>query len=207
MSSDTSSTQICESNPKRLISFSSAERDFESASPIDFVNQDQPWDFITFLAAAQNLKIRFIPNCYSGAGNLGIGGTAQIRQNRIDVRTSFAFKAIKDWKWVESIDESERPQQIEFRLKALISEISILGQESIRRHANIISLEGVCWDILPSGMVGPVLVFEKTIYGDLWNFAESELGQAMSLEARLKLCADVALAIGDLHHCMDISLK
>jgi hypothetical protein len=41
----------------------------------------------------------------------------------------------------------------------------------------------------------PVLLFEKAKQGDLDKFACSGLGKAVSIENRLKLCAEVAYAI------------
>ena len=112
---------------------------------------------------------------------------------------AFAFKKIKDAEWIENIYETQRPEEVKTRFRALISEISVLGHPSVREHPNIISLLGVCWDILPSGCVWPVLVFERTALGDLWSFVESDEGKIISTEVRLKLCADVATAVRDLH--------
>lgn len=183
-----------------LIRFSSSGRDFASATSTNPQKGQQPYNLITFLAIAQKLKIDFLPITWLPAlSAVGAGGTAQIRQSLIHLQMSFAFKIIKDAKWIDEIDETQRPREMKGRFQALISEISVLGHPSIREHPNIISLLGICWDILPSGCVWPVLVFERTTLGDLWSFAESEEGKNVSIETRLKLCADVATAVRDLH--------
>ena len=112
---------------------------------------------------------------------------------------SFAFKIVKDAAWIDGIDETQRPKEMKFGFQVLISGLLVLGYPSVREHPNIISLLGICWDILPSGSVWPVLVFERTALGDLWSFARSGEGKDIPVETRLKLCADVATAVRDLH--------
>jgi uncharacterized membrane protein len=86
--------------------------------------------------------------------------------------------------------------------RALISEVAVLSQPSIRNHPDIIHLESTCWDISPENeKVWPVPVFEKTQYGDLDNFLRSEIGRMINFEDRLDLCADVAAAVLTMHSC------
>lgn len=183
-----------------LIQLSSSGRDFASVTSTNPPIDDLPYNLITFLAIAQKLEIDFLPITWQPAlSEVGTGGTAEIRQSLIHLQMSFAFKVIKDAKRIEKIDETQRPSEVKSRFWALIREISVLGHPSVREHPNIISLLGICWDILPSGRVWPVLIFEKAALGDLWRFAASEEGKNMSNKTRLKLCADVATAIRDLH--------
>jgi Protein tyrosine and serine/threonine kinase len=183
-----------------LIRFSSGEKDFASATSTNPQIGNQPYNLITFLAIAQKLEIDFLPITWQPTlSEVGAGGTAKIRQSLIHLQMSFAFKTIKDAKWIDEIDETQRPREVKTRFQALISEISVLRHPSVREHPNIISLLGICWDILPSGCVWPVLVFEKTALRDLWSFAASEEGKNISIETRLKLCADIATAVRDLH--------
>ena len=160
----------------------------------------QPYNLITFLAIAQKLDIDFLPITWPTAlSQIGAGSTAEIRQSPLSVHLSFAFKIEKDTKCVDEMDESQRPAKITSLFKILTSEISVLGHPAIREHPNINPLLGICWDILPSGRVWPVFVFEKAALGDLASFAASKEGKDMSFETRLKLCVDVVTAVRDLH--------
>lgn len=201
MSSNRASQQ--EQNPYpsvRLIQFFSRGRDVSSAISAHPENVNQLYNLITFLAIAQKLEIDFLPIKWQPAlSEVGAGGTAEIRQSLIHLQMSFAFKVVKNAAWIDKIDETQRPKEMKTGIQVLISEIFVLGHPSVREHPNIISLLGICWDIQPSGCVWPVLVFERTALGDLWSFAESEEGKNISIETRLKLCADVATAVRDLH--------
>jgi serine/threonine protein kinase len=157
---------------------------------------DSHYDFISFLAVAQRLKIDFLPITWQPAlDRVGEGTTAEICQSLINLRTSFAFKRFK---W--SLDESSN-------FRALISEILVLGNPLTRNHPNIIRLEGICWDIPPGDVkVHPVLVFEKTQYGDLEQFVDSATGSEMELQDRLKLCVDTGAAILAMHSNRKLSM-
>ena len=185
-----------------MIRFSTSGRDSQSAAPLYSRDQDHLWDFVNFLAVAQKLDIDFLPITWQPAlSGVGVGGTAEIQQSLISLCMSFAFKVFRDARWIDAIDESQRPGRIKHQFQALIAEISVLGRPSVREHPNVITLFGICWDILPSGHVWPVLVFEKTPLGDLWRFAESETAKAIPFQTRLKLCVDIATAVRDLHQC------
>ena len=69
----------------------------------------------------------------------------------------------------------------------------------VRQHKHIITLEGICWDIPEDNQVWPVLVFEKSHLGDLHCFARLERFKNLSIEDKLNLCADIGLAIRDMH--------
>jgi hypothetical protein len=147
-------------------------------------------DFISFLAVAQRLTIDFLPITWQPAlDSLGVGGTSEIRQSVINLHNSLAFKR----NTLSTASEASRYQ-------TLISEISILGHPVIRNHANVITLEGICWDIsVDDESVWPVLVFEKTEHGDMNQFLNSDVGKRMCFVERLKLCADVATALMAMH--------
>ena len=68
---------------------------------------------------------------------------------------------------------------------------------------------GIHWEIPSDGSdPWPVLVLEKAGLGDLWSFARSEEGRAMSIEKRLGICLDIAQAISTLHeHGMFYSIS
>lgn len=164
---------------------------YQSARSVEHAEPDLYLDFISFLAVAQKLEIDFLPITWQTAlDEVGRGGTATIRQLLINLQMSFAFKRVLT---------SRKEDRYIFR--ELINEISVLGHPSIGEHPNIVSLEGICWDVLPyekAWKVRPVLVFEKTQLGDLRNFADSDPGSNISVQDRLKLCNDVALALRDM---------
>src|SRR5205814_6773044 len=85
--------------------------------------------------------------------------------------------------------------------KQQITEVTILCQPIIRDHPNIINLKGVCLEInSETEMILPVLLFEKTNYGNLNRFLKSKLGKELSLETKLKLCVYIARALITLHN-------
>ena len=84
--------------------------------------------------------------------------------------------------------------------RTLIAEILVLMHPSMFAHPNIITFEGICWDVsLEEERVWPVLMYEKSVYGDLEWFANYGAGTSLSLDTRLKLCRDVVAAIMDMH--------
>lgn len=161
-----------------------------SAVPVHEAGQELDCDLVTFLGAAQEFKVDFLPVTWQpGLDNVGEGATAEIREALIDLQMSFAFKRFK------------HPGKDDKRtLRELTCELLVLGQGPIKTHPNIVRLEGVCWDIgSDDSEVWPVLLFEKTPFGDLENFAESEAGKGMSLIDRLRICIDIGTALRDLH--------
>jgi len=154
-------------------------------------------DFISFLAIAQKLEIDLLSVTWQPAlESIGEGATAEIRQSLISLQTSFAFKRIRP---STSSQEAKRRA-----FQALVTEISILGLPEIRRHPNIVRIEGICWDVLKEEeeedvVVWPVLVFEKSQYGDLDQFMRAAEGRATNLEDRLQLCSGIASAVAEMH--------
>ena len=179
----------------RLISFTSSGHFSASATLASAVATSTPYDLLTFLGIAQSLNIDFLPITWdAGQASIGQGGTAEISQSSVDLETAFAFKRLSP---VNSA-LSEAQQTTIF--KALIAEISVLGHKSIRGHGNINRLEGICWDIEPeSEKVWPAFVFEKTQHGDLMTFMNHAAGTRLDLRNRLRLCAEIATAVSDLH--------
>ena len=45
----------------------------------------------------------------------------------------------------------------------------------------------------------PVLVFQKSEFNDLPHFATEGVGRGLALTERLKLCADIGIAVRDMH--------
>jgi hypothetical protein len=160
-------------------------------------------DFISFLAVAQYYELDFVSVTWEiGLGHIGKGGSSEIRQSRLDLEESLAFKC------TPRLDRrllSEHDEQRVFN--ALVSEISILGHPLIRHHQNIVNLEGICWELpLASQKVWPVLILEKSQLGDLQSFICSEKGRKIGFEERLGLCTDVGSALKTMHQCRKASL-
>ncbi|KAI1631178.1 TPR-like protein [Biscogniauxia mediterranea] len=153
----------------------------------------EPVDFLSFLATAQKLQIQFLPITWEAARpGLGFGGTSKIDQALVDTQTSFAFKRIHE------ISKQEKTEKQIFQ--TLINEITILSHAVVREHPGIAQLQGICWDISPEDdKPWPVLVFEKTHFGDLYNFMRLPLGREMGFRDRLNLCIDIGTAIADMH--------
>jgi serine/threonine protein kinase len=144
-----------------------------------------PRDFLKFLGVVQQHEIDVFPITWHPAlDNIGEGATAEIRAALIDLQTTYAFK-----RFIMSDNNEEK------LLLHIISEVSILGLESIRDHPNIIKLEGVAWDINNHGQVWPVLVFEKAQHGDLEAFFASNAGKNLTFEERLDLCIHIGTAL------------
>ena len=163
-----------------------------SATSVRPAAQYEDYGFIALLGLAQRLHINFLPITWQSAlGLVGEGGQSRINQALVNLRTSFAFKRFKG-------DSSD--QMSEYApFRDIISEMIVLSYPSIRKHPHIVQLIGICWDIPEDDQVWPVLVFQKTQLGNLCHFMRSEEGQDLSTEDRLKLCADVGIAIEDMH--------
>jgi hypothetical protein len=177
-------------------SFYARESSVYSATPDKSAASESHFDFISFLGAAQMRDIDFLPMRWrEDLDSVGLGGTAEIHQSVVDLNFSYAFKKIRHDKVLGEVAERNA-------IRALISELLVLGQPKIKAHPNIITLEGICWDIIPgTEKIWPVLVFQKTHIGDLGKFMESEIGKQLGIHERLKLCSDIATAIALMHSC------
>lgn len=150
------------------------------------------YNFLSFLATAQELQIPFLPITWEAARqDIGKGGTSRISEALINLQTSFAFKRIHS--------DSKRDKTEQQIFHTLINEITVLGHPFVREHSNIAQLQGICWDIAPNDKPWPVLVIEKTQFGDLYNFAQLPVGREIGIAERVKLCVDIGTAIRDMH--------
>ena len=177
------------------VTFTNSGKRFQSATLASSVRvTDTSYDLLTFLGIAQGLNIEFLPISWdTGLAKVGKGGSAEINQSSIDVEHSFAFKRLA-YAEVACSEAKEMPY------KALIAEICVLGHKFIRHHSFVNRLQGICWDIeTEAESVWPVLVFEKTPHGDLERFMNCGAGAKTALKDRLRFCAEVAIAIADLH--------
>jgi hypothetical protein len=151
-------------------------------------------DLLAVLAACQIFEIDLLPIRWQpGQDDIGLGGEARISQSVVNARTSFAFKRVRTDRWLGG----------QFSFKNLLSEIHILGNKSIRNHSNIAKLLGVCWETIEDKIdtVLPVLVYEKSIYGDLARFLETPIGQALDFNERWSICKQILAGVTQLHSC------
>ncbi|KAL8726452.1 MAG: hypothetical protein Q9166_006705 [cf. Caloplaca sp. 2 TL-2023] len=87
-----------------------------------------------------------------------------MRQALFGSRKGYAFKHTR---W-SRVNEDEAAT-----LRALVAEVLVLGHPSIKKCRQIITLEGISWDVVDDGAsILPVLVFEKAPQG---NIAEAVL--------------------------------
>jgi hypothetical protein len=155
-------------------------------------NSDK-FNFLSFLATAQALQIELLPITWEAARqDIGSGGTSRINEALVNLNTSFAFKRVH---------EESKVKKTEAQIfQTLTNEIMVLGHPFIRSHSNIAQLQGICLDISTNDdKPWPVLVFEKSQFGDLYNFAMVPVGREMGIYERIKLCVDISTAIMDMH--------
>jgi hypothetical protein len=178
-----------------LISFEKCGTSYQSATPVYQQGSIEQCGLISFLALVQQLEVDLLPITWQPfLDRVGEGGTAEIRQSLINLQMSLAFKRIKDSE-LAMLDES-------IIFHRLMAEISVLGHASVRGHPNIVSLLGVCWQVIGNNVAWkawPVLVFEKTPFGNLKEFAQSEMGQKLHPHDKVQLCGDIAMAIRDMN--------
>ncbi|KAI1284233.1 TPR-like protein [Xylaria sp. FL0933] len=153
------------------------------------------FSILSFLATAQTLGVTILPITWEAARqDVGSGGTSKIHESLANLRTSLAFKRIHE------ISKQEKTDSELFRI--LANEVTILSHPIVREHENIAQLQGICWDISPDdGKPWPVLVFEKSQFGDLYDFASLPVGRDMDVSNRIKLCVDIGTALLDMHSC------
>jgi len=147
-------------------------------------------DLVAFLSIVQLFKVEYLPITWQPAlGNLGQGGNGTISQSTYIQDMPLAFKRFHD------------SGNSDMDFLPLMSEVLILSQHSIHSHPNIVSLEGICWEIKRrTEKAVPVLVFEKAAW-DLKEFMNVREGMNMLIHDRLKICANIGSAIMALHAC------
>lgn len=101
------------------------------------------WDIPTFVGVVQRLNIDFLPVTWQpGLETIGRGATAEIRQALLYSQTGFAFKHTRQ----SRVKENEAAT-----FRTLIAEVLVLGHPLIRKHRQIIPLEGISWDVVDGG--------------------------------------------------------
>ncbi|OTB07426.1 hypothetical protein M426DRAFT_251200 [Hypoxylon sp. CI-4A] len=160
------------------------------------------YNFITVLAVAQKFKVRILPIIQQPIPSiLYTGRTSSVHDSLVSVRGSFVLKHLNS----DSKKEGDRAEIF----KQIASEITILRHPEIQKHPNILDLEGLAWNFsaISPGLedtphrdsddfaVWPVLVFEKSKFGDLYQFARSEAGRRLTTYERFRICLDIGAAI------------
>lgn len=167
-----------------------------SVSP-DAIPSSFPSDFIKFLALAQKMELDFIPITWQPSlPRLGFGGTAELSQSFLSLQTSLAFKRVNLYK------RDDNPAGYrDSTLKRIMAETWALSIPQIRDHPSVVQIEGVCWELDPSGgYFWPVLVYDKAERGDLSEFSNSHSWKDLCSEERLRLCFDIGDAIMTMHN-------
>jgi hypothetical protein len=164
-------------------------RSTSSAQVHETEAEPDKFNFLSFLAIAQALQIEFLPIVKDlGQEAIGIGGTSTIHESLVNVDTSFAFKV-----------HHKRGMTEDQVFRNLINEVIVSSQVFIRSHASIAQLRGISWDVsADDDKPWPVLVFQKSHFGDLHHFAMHG-GRDMTVVERLDLCLDIGRAIEDMH--------
>ncbi|KAJ6258751.1 hypothetical protein Dda_6804 [Drechslerella dactyloides] len=167
---------------------------------------NQTYNLLRVLTTAQSREIDFVGITWQAAlGTIGKGGEGEISQADISIKDKFAFK--------RSVAIGTKAKDDSDIFQELNSEVQVLGHPKIRQHPNIVSLEGLCWEInvRPGGRdwlgratpdkekAWPVLILDKAPHGDLEKFMRTEKGRAIKLENRMQLCAQVASALKTMH--------
>ena len=167
------------------------------------VKQENPdhQNFIRFLQIAISLNVGFLPLIWDPALEaLGSGATGVVKQSQLNAETGIAFKRFE----VDVVQSSVGGEEFQNRqYDALITELNILGHREIRRHPNIISLVGVCFEIIShSNVVVPVLALAKAHHADL-VVSLYEMPRLLGLERNtfplLAVCGEIAKGLEILH--------
>jgi len=186
-----------------LVGFGKCGTSYQSATPVDTSGSEEQCNLLSFLALAQHLEVDLLPITWQPfLERVGLGGTAELRQSLINLQLSLAFKRVKDSELAMLKDG------IIFR--RLMAEVSVLGHSAIKSHANIVPLLGLCWHVIKcqsTWKIWPVLVFEKTPFGNLKEFILSKPAQKLGFDEKVHLCAGVATAIRDMHASSKFTLQ
>ena len=180
-----------------LPSFLVDDLPYSSAAPCSpsQPSANEHYDCISLLSICQETSTDILPiTWHPGLQSMGEGDFGDINQSTQNVHTAFAFKRVKD--------RSESDEGMPSTFKAVISEVLVLQNPSIKTHVNLMDLLGLCWEV-DAGTdieeVWPVLVSQKAQLGDLRAFMGSSQGVEMGLQERTGLCVGFGLGILALH--------
>ncbi|KAL8913129.1 MAG: hypothetical protein Q9171_002023 [Xanthocarpia ochracea] len=163
-----------------------------SCSAASTSSPDILYDTTTFIATAIERGVDFVQvGRLPGLKPLGEGATACIAQSIINLESSFALKHIQ----FPDLDDASEADVIRFATIELL----VMTHPEVKEHFNILALEGVAWDFSDSSRpIRPILMTEKSALGDLCTFF-SKLGNDVTPENRVEICADIINAVACLH--------
>ena len=141
--------------------------------------------FYIFLAVAQDMRVDFLPMTHQSAlPELDKGVTGDVRQNFVNPEYSLAFKPTRN-------------------IAITLNEMIAYAHQPLRRHPNVVRLEGIGWDVSETGDVALNLIFEKSPYGDCETFMRSAEGQRLKIEDRLSCCLQIAKVLDESHRARE----
>lgn len=167
-------------------------------------------DFLSFITLAQYHKVDVWPRSWDpNFDEVGKGATGDVKQFLVDLKSQFAvkrFSAHRETRRRDLLLESGEPlvtQNNEKLFAAMICELVILSQIKIKRHAHIIDIEGIAFDMEDddqnSPRLWPVLVIDKAHHGSLVRYMNSARPDEFNLFSRLRICAQIGSAISAIH--------
>lgn len=154
-------------------------------------------DLLNFLAAANKARIDYLPLSWYSTAPVGRGGYATINESVVHANLSFAYRRASNWRGgPEGSPDGEQD------FEAAMMELTILSHTPIEEHDNIITLEGISWEVVPEeSRIMPVFVYERMPHGDLWRFRNSPEYKNLGLNNKLALCLDMGEGLLALHSC------
>ena len=156
------------------------------------------YDLLSFLAITErlsNLRLYAFTPSYQPSGRLTIrtGASGIVHDQALSSERGIIFKRYR------TTPQSSRRDVF----KAIISEVMVLKHPVLAKHPNIVDLDGITWDVeVERGQppqITPVLILKRAEHGNLADFFRTSQGRNLSLEQRLRLCIDVALALDAMH--------
>ncbi|KAI4191055.1 MAG: hypothetical protein L6R41_000370 [Letrouitia leprolyta] len=182
-----------------LLSFYSSNKYTFACATSDFpCKAATHFDLVSFLGVAQRGSIDFFDIQWDPRGIVGAGGSASISQHNLDLTSSLVFKRC-------TLSQGRIDGKSRFaRFRALCCEVMILSIDFIREHRNIVTLEGICWEVDPryeDPEVTPVLIFEKAAHGDLEKYicSQQQSSRVLDFQTRLRLARDILAAVEAIH--------
>lgn len=169
---------------------SSQYRSLKKEATADYLEPYVPFhcNLISFLSVAQRLEVNLIPFLWN-ALDVGRGATAQVSHSALDMEIEYAFKRTSKL-FAKDPEEAFR---------AIMTEILVLANPSVRNHQNIVNIEGVCWEFDDDKNLLPVLVLPKAQKGNLTQHLLLLEESENTFGSRQKLCLDIGKAIASLH--------
>jgi len=155
-------------------------------------------EFIRFLQHAYSLHVPVLPLTWEPAFDaLGPdGATGRVNQSALNSEFQLAYKRFNPHV-TDPRFTTEAYRSLQYR--AMASEMTVLSCSGVQSHPNIITLQGICFEISSTSSVWPVLVFEKCALGDLEQCVSRP--EFLDPEHLLSLCGEVAKALKVMHQC------